>query len=252
MGCSGARGDDQEVVLRRMRGVAGRLRVEDHRPVAPAHLRTPFLVTPTPPADTRDLEELRPLRERVIRGMNEHQAASAPNVIDKGHPGWLRPVVALVVHDDGAVAGKGGLEGRHVLAFGRRRDDGRLETARVVEHALDVGAADGPVVVLVALPGEDHHPDSRLRRRRPSRGDGDDWNQEKERDDRRRVAAHGPLCGMSSPKHRQYRPASGRRARPCQGLRSSACFPRCPWLVCLCPLRLNGARSGGFGTVDAL
>ena len=183
---------DQEVVLRRMHRVAGRRRVEDHRAVAPAHLRAPRLVASTPAADAGYLEKLRPPGERVVRGVRQHEAAPAADVLDEGAPGRLGPVVALVVHEDGAVTGEGRCECRHVLSLGGRRDDGDLEPAGVVQHASDGGAADGPVVVPVALAGEDHDLDPRLWDEWCSAGSQNHDRQEKDKTaEHRRMMAHG-------------------------------------------------------------
>ena len=156
--------------------VAGRVVVEHHGAIAPADLRAGRLgpasvagCESSPAADADHLVELGPAGKRVVRRVQHHESAAVLHVVDECLLHRRRELETLVVQHDRLVVGERWRETRHVLvrrrALRRRRRHGDGKAPAVFQLTLDDRTADFPVVIPVALPGDEQDFDARLRGR---------------------------------------------------------------------------------------
>ena len=153
---------------------AGRVVVEHHPAIAPADLRAGRLgpvgvagCEPSPAADADHLVVLRPAGKRVVRRVQHHESAAVLHVVDECLLHRRRELEPLVVEHDRLVVGELRRKTRHVLirfrALRRRRRHGDGKAPAVFQLTLDDRTADFPVVIAIALPGDEQDFDARLR-----------------------------------------------------------------------------------------
>ena len=182
IGCSTSAIRDEEIVRARMLRRPGSGVVEHYAGIAPPDLRTgtfcPVDITgcePSPAADADHLVELRPAGKRVIRRMEHDQPTAALDVIHQRLLERRRELEAFVVQHHGLIVGELRCKARHVLirrrAFRRRRLHAHGKAPALLQLPFDDRAADFPVVIPVALAGDEKHLDGRLGRREPVRSE---------------------------------------------------------------------------------
>src|SRR4029079_18445436 len=134
--------------------------------ITPADLRTGRLgptrvagCEPSPAADANHLVVLRPPGERVVRRVQHDEPAAGLYVVDKCLLHRRRELETFVVEHDCLVIGELRRKTRHVLIRRRaprwRRRHGNREAPAVFQLTLDDRTADFPVVIAVALPGDE-------------------------------------------------------------------------------------------------
>src|SRR5262249_27402621 len=120
---------------------------------------TGFFRTSSPPTHADHFIESRPTRERIIRGMDAYEAATAGNVVLECRLQFPRPplIRSIVVEDDGLVLRKLGREPTDVAAGGGRGEKIDLKQSGLFELFFEYAGYELPLVIWPAALSIENH-----------------------------------------------------------------------------------------------
>src|SRR5215471_829425 len=120
---------------------------------------TGFFRTSSPSAHADHFIESRPTRERIIRGMDGYETATAGNVVLECRLQFRRPplIRSIVVEDDGLVYRKVRPEPAEVTAGGRSGDNIDLKQSGLFELFFEYAGYELPLVIWPAALSIENH-----------------------------------------------------------------------------------------------
>ena len=130
---------------------AGLANLQHLLPVPPTNHASRILIAPAPTAHADHFVKIHPMRESVVRRVNDRDTSALPDVILEGGHRCRGPIVAIVVENNDVVFGEVRLEILHALPLARAGRDIHRESSGAFQSRLEQGSCNLPLVVVLAI-----------------------------------------------------------------------------------------------------